>query len=50
MDSKPNNATRELIHHNQNPMSSQRGGFTTEQIAAPQTILGVAKKTARTDL
>ena len=43
-NSKTNNATRELIHHDENPMCSQRCGFTSEQIAAPQTVLDVAEE------
>ena len=44
LNTKTNNATRELIHHDENPMGSQRRGFTSEQIAAPQTVLHVAEK------
>jgi hypothetical protein len=44
LNSKTNNATRELIHHDENPMASQRCGFTSEQIATPQTVLHVAKE------
>jgi hypothetical protein len=44
LNSKANNATRELIHHDENPMGSQRCGFASEQIAAPQTVLQVAKE------
>src|ERR1019366_9379068 len=44
LNTKTNNAARELIHHDENPMGSQRGGFTSEQIAAPQTVLHVAEK------
>src|ERR1700720_2460238 len=35
LNTKTNNATRELIHHHENPMCSQRCGFASEQIAAP---------------
>ena len=41
---KPNNATRKLVHHDENPMCSQGRGFASEQIAAPQTVLHVAEK------
>jgi hypothetical protein len=44
LNSKTNNATRELIHHDENPMCSQRCGFTSKQIAAPQTVLHVAEE------
>ena len=44
LNSKTNNATGELIHHDENQMRSQRCGFTAEQIAAPQTVLHVAKE------
>src|SRR5260370_13891591 len=44
VDAKSNHATRTLVHHDENPMCSQRGGFASEQIAAPQTILRVAEK------
>jgi hypothetical protein len=44
LSTKTNNATRELIHHHENPMCSQRCGFASEQIAAPQTVLQVAEK------
>jgi hypothetical protein len=44
LNSKTNHATRELIHDDENPMRSQRCGFTSEQIAAPQTILHVAEE------
>jgi hypothetical protein len=44
LNSKANNATRELIHHYENPMGSQRCGFASEQIAAPQTVLHVAEE------
>jgi hypothetical protein len=44
LNTKTNNATRELIHHNENPMGSQGCGFTSEQIATPQTVLYVAEE------
>src|SRR5258708_209273 len=44
VDAKPNQATRTLVHHNENPMCFQCGGFASEQIATPQTILRVAEK------
>src|ERR1700681_1362731 len=39
--SKPNNATRKLVHYDENPVCCQCRGFAAEQIAAPQTILHV---------
>jgi hypothetical protein len=44
LNTKTNNATGELIHHDENPIRSQRCGFTAEQIAAPQTVLHVAEE------
>ena len=32
---KPDQASRELVHHHENPMASQDGGFASEQIATP---------------
>ncbi len=32
LNTEPNNATRELIHDDQNPVGAQRGRFTPEQI------------------
>jgi hypothetical protein len=44
LNTKTNNAPRELIHHEESPVRSQRCGFTSEQIAAPQTVLHVAEE------
>jgi hypothetical protein len=33
-----------LIRHEENPMRSQRCGFTSEQITAPQTVFHVAEE------
>ena len=44
VDAKPNDATRKLVHHDENPMGPQSCGFASEQIAAPQTVLHVAEK------
>jgi hypothetical protein len=41
---KPDDPTRKLVHHDQNPMRFQGCGFAAEQIAAPQTVLCVAQK------
>ena len=39
VDAKSNNAPRELIHHDENPMGSQRRRFAPEQIQTPEAIL-----------
>src|SRR6516164_11125640 len=44
VDAKPDDASRKLVHHNENPMCSQGCGFALEQIAAPQTVLHVTEK------
>lgn len=44
VDAKPDNAARELVHYHENPASPQGGGFASEQIATPQTVLHVAEK------
>jgi hypothetical protein len=44
VNSKANNTPRELVHHDQDPMGSQRGRLATEQIATPQAVLHMAKK------
>jgi hypothetical protein len=44
VDAKSNQATRTLVHHDENPICSQCGGFAAEQITTPQTILRVAEK------
>jgi hypothetical protein len=44
VNAKPDDATRELVHHNQNPMGLQGGGLASEQIATPQTVLCMAEK------
>src|SRR5215471_20817047 len=44
VDAKTNDATRKLVHHNKNPVGSQRCRFASESIAAPQTVLGVTQK------
>ena len=44
VDGKAHDATRKLVHHEENPIGSQRCGFAAEQIAAPQTVLHVAEK------
>jgi hypothetical protein len=44
VQAKPDDASGKLVHHHQYPMSSQRSGLTSEQVAAPQAVLRVAKK------
>src|SRR5258706_15857364 len=44
VQAKPDDASGKLVHHYQYPMSSQRSGLTSEQVAAPQAVLRVAKK------
>ena len=44
VDGKPNDAPRVLIHHDENPVSSQRRRLATEQVEAPQTVLRVTQK------
>ena len=38
VDAKTNDATRKLVHHYDNPVGPQGGGFASEQIATPQTV------------
>ena len=44
MNAKPDEATRRLVHHDENPMGSTGCRFASEQVAAPQAVLRVAKK------
>lgn len=44
VDAKANDAARKLMHHDQYPMRSQRGGLAAEQVAPPQAVFGVAEK------
>src|SRR5258706_11117729 len=44
IDAKPNQPPRKLVHHHENPMCSQGCRLTSEQIAAPQAVLHIAKK------
>ena len=39
MDSEPQDAARELIHDDQDPVSPQRGRFAPEQIHTPEAVL-----------
>jgi hypothetical protein len=40
LQAKSNNGAGELIHHDQDPMRSQRDGFNLKHIHAPQAIFG----------
>ena len=44
MDAKPDNTTRKLVHHDQDPTGSQGGGFTSEQIAVHKLSLAWRRK------
>jgi hypothetical protein len=44
VDAEANDTPAKLIHHHQNPMSSQGGRLATKQVAAPQAVFGVAEK------
>ena len=44
VNAETNDAPGKLVHHNQYPMSSQRSGLTSEQVATPQAVFGVAEK------
>ena len=39
MDAEPQDAARELIHDDQDPVSPQRGRFASEQIYTPEAVL-----------
>jgi hypothetical protein len=41
---KSKDATRKLVHHDENPVGSQSCRFASEQVTTPQTVLGVAEK------
>ena len=43
MHTEAHNATRALIHHNQNPVCAQDGRFASKQIETPQTVLRVTE-------
>ena len=40
MDAEPQDAARELIHDDQDPVSPQRGRFAPEQIHTPEAVPG----------
>jgi len=44
MYAEPQDAARELIHDDQDPVSPQRGRFVVEQIYAPEAVLEVSKE------
>ena len=37
-------ATRELIHHDENPVCSQCGRFASEQVETPKTVFHVTEE------
>jgi hypothetical protein len=41
VNTKPDNASRKLVHDGENPMCSQCCGFAAEQIQAPKTVFRV---------
>jgi len=41
LDAESDDATGELVHHDENPVGSQHCRFASEQVATPQTVLGV---------
>ncbi len=43
VDAETDNAAGEMVHHDQDPVSSERR-FAAEQITTPQTVLGVTEK------
>ena len=44
MDSEPNEATRVLIHDDQDPVSPQPGRFAPEHIETPEAVLQVSNE------
>src|SRR5437868_11112489 len=44
MDAEPQDAARELIHDDQDPVSPQRGRFASEQIYIPEAVLGLTEE------
>ena len=43
MYAKANDATGVLVHDYQYPVTLQQDGFTSKQVGAPETILGVSE-------
>src|SRR5713226_6376729 len=43
MNAKAHDATRALVHHDENPVRAQYGGFASKQIKTPQTVLRVTE-------
>src|SRR5215475_15009749 len=41
LDAESDDATGELVHHDENPVGSHHCRFASEQVATPQTVLGV---------
>jgi len=44
LNTKPDDPACELVHHNQDPMRSQRGRLAPEQITTPQAVFQVAEE------
>jgi hypothetical protein len=44
VNAKPNDAPSILIHHDENPVGSERHRLAPEQIDAPQTVLHMAEE------
>jgi hypothetical protein len=44
VDAKAHEPPAELVHHDQNPMRSQRGGLAAEQIATPQAVFRLSEE------
>src|ERR1700687_202488 len=42
LDTEANDAAREVIHHNHDPIALEHNGFTSEQIDTPQAVLHVS--------
>jgi hypothetical protein len=38
VDAESDDATGELVHHDENPVASQHCRFASEQVATPQTV------------
>jgi len=46
LDAEANDAAREMIHHNHDPVTLEHNRFTLEQIDSPQAVLHVADERA----
>src|ERR1700680_4203689 len=43
MNAKADDPTRALVHHDENPVCPQDGGFASKQVETPQTVLRVTE-------